>query len=34
MGKSTYAMGELVASVYVRMMGGGGQIFATLVRTY
>ena len=33
MGKSTCAMG-VVASVRVRTMGEGGQIFAILVRTY
>ena len=32
---STYALGGgLVACVRVRTMGGGGQIFVILVRTY
>ena len=29
-----YTMGGIVASVHVHTMGEGGQIFATLVRTY
>ena len=33
MGKSTYAMGA-VASVRVRVLGGGDQFFAVLVRMY
>ena len=33
MGKRTYVMG-VVASVHMRTMGGGDQIFAILVRTY